>query len=82
MTPDEEMLESARFADDAQVLAEHIGRAGHTPAVVLEATYGWAWAVNALQAAGGSVHHLAHPLGVKALPTAGEERLPRRRRSG
>jgi transposase len=33
--------------------------------VVLEATYGWYWAVDALQAGGASVH-LAHPLGVKA----------------
>jgi transposase len=33
--------------------------------VVLEATYGWYWAVDALQAA-GAVVHLAHPLGVKA----------------
>ncbi|NDV11049.1 IS110 family transposase, partial [Rhodococcus sp. IEGM 248] len=32
--------------------------------VVLEATYGWYWAVDALQAAGATVH-LAHPLGVK-----------------
>jgi hypothetical protein len=29
------------------------------------ATYGWYWAVDALQAGGASVH-LAHPLGVKA----------------
>lgn len=28
--------------------------------MVLEATYGWHWAVDALQAAGASVH-LAHP---------------------
>jgi hypothetical protein len=33
--------------------------------VVLEATYGWYWAVDALQAGGANVH-LAHPLGVKA----------------
>jgi transposase len=33
--------------------------------VVLEATYGWYWAVDALQAVGAGVH-LAHPLGVKA----------------
>ena len=33
--------------------------------MVLEATYGWYWAVDALQAAGARVH-LAHPLGVKA----------------
>jgi transposase len=32
--------------------------------VVLEATYGWYWAVDALQAAGAKVH-MAHPLGVK-----------------
>jgi transposase len=32
--------------------------------VVLEATYGWYWAVDTLQAAGARVH-LAHPLGVK-----------------
>ena len=32
--------------------------------MVLEATYGWYWAVDTLQAAGAHVH-LAHPLGVK-----------------
>lgn len=32
--------------------------------MVLEATYGWYWAVDALQAAGARVH-LAHPLEVK-----------------
>ena len=42
-----------------------IARAGEHPQVVLEATYGWYWAVDALQAAGAQVH-LAHPLGVKA----------------
>jgi len=64
MTPDGEVLESVRFANDAQVLTEQIGKAGEAPEVVLEATYGWYWAVDALQAAGASVH-LAHPLGVK-----------------
>src|SRR6266511_2208620 len=38
--------------------------AGENPDVVLEATYGWYWAVDVLQAAGATVH-LAHPLGVK-----------------
>ena len=42
-----------------------MARAGTAPEVVLEATYGWYWAVDALQA-GGAVVHLAHPLGVKA----------------
>ena len=40
-------------------------RAGESPEVVLEATYGWYWAVDALTELGASVH-LAHPLGVKA----------------
>lgn len=38
--------------------------AGADPEVVLEATYGWYWAVDVLQAHGARVH-LAHPLGVK-----------------
>jgi transposase len=33
--------------------------------VVVEATYGWYWAADVLQAAGAELH-LAHPLGVKA----------------
>lgn len=64
MTPDGEVLESVRFANDAHVLAEQVGKAGPAPEVVLEATNGWYWAVDALQAAGSSVH-LAHPLAVK-----------------
>jgi transposase len=39
-------------------------QAGAEPEVVLEATYGWYWAVDVLQACGARVH-LAHPLGVK-----------------
>ena len=46
-------------------LTDVVARAGEAPEVVLEATYGWYWAADALQAAGASVH-LAHPLGVKA----------------
>jgi transposase len=60
-----EVLETVRIANDADRLGEVIGRAGAAPEVVLEATYGWYWAVDALQMAGASVH-LAHPLGVKA----------------
>jgi transposase len=40
-----------------------LAAAGEHPRVVLEATYGWYWAVDALQDAGAEVH-LAHPLGV------------------
>src|SRR4051812_29650844 len=64
MTPAGERLEVARFANDAAVLAEQVAKAGPAPEVVLEATYGWYWAADALQAAGARVH-LAHPLGVK-----------------
>jgi transposase len=39
-----------------------IARAGNNPRVVVEATYGWYWAVDVLEAAGAEVH-LAHPLG-------------------
>lgn len=60
-----DVLESVRIPNDAECLARVIGRAGEDPEVVLEATYGWYWAVDALKAAGAKVH-LAHPLGVKA----------------
>src|SRR3954464_5392986 len=59
-----ELLEAVRIANDADTLAEVLSRAGESPEVVLEATYGWYWAVDTLQAVGASVH-LAHPLGVK-----------------
>jgi transposase len=60
-----EVLENVQITNDVEQLSEVIRRAGEAPEVVLEATYGWYWAVDALQAAGASVH-LAHPLGVKA----------------
>src|SRR5664280_2042568 len=60
-----EVLEAVRIVNDVQRLASVMARAGHCPEVVLEATYGWYWAVDALQAGGANVH-LAHPLGVKA----------------
>src|SRR6266540_7390248 len=63
-TADGRVLETVRFVNDAQVLARQIAKAGSDPRVVLEATYGWYWAVDVLRAAGAQVH-LAHPLGVK-----------------
>jgi hypothetical protein len=60
-----DVLEVAKIVNDVHQLGKVISRAGRAPAVVLEATYGWYWAVDALQAAGAEVH-LAHPLGVKA----------------
>lgn len=60
-----EVLEATRILNDVDRLNDVIGRAGEAPEVVLEATYGWYWAVDALREAGAQVH-LAHPLGVKA----------------
>ena len=60
-----EVLETVRIVNDVDRLNSVIERAGVDPEVVLEATYGWYWAVDVLQAAGARVH-LAHPLGVKA----------------
>lgn len=60
-----EVLEAVQILNDVDRLNSVIARAGEAPEVVLEATYGWYWAVDALQAAGAHVH-LAHPLGVKA----------------
>jgi len=60
-----EVLETVRIVNDVDRLTEVIARAGEAPEVMLEATYGWYWAADALAAAGARVH-LAHPLGVKA----------------
>jgi transposase len=60
-----EVLEAVRIVNDIDRLNSVMARAGEDPEVVLEATYGWYWAVDALQDAGANVH-LAHPLGVKA----------------
>ena len=59
-----EQLSAVRIINDPVALGLEIERAGPNPEVVLEATYGWYWAVDTLQAAGARVH-LAHPLGVK-----------------
>jgi transposase len=52
-----------RIVNDPARLKAALAGAGEHPRVVLEATYGWYWAVDALQQAGAEVH-LAHPLGV------------------
>jgi transposase len=65
MTAEGEVLERVRIVNDVEGLAAVIARAGESPEVVLEATYGWYWAVDALREQGARVH-LAHPLGVKA----------------
>jgi transposase len=65
MTEAGDRLETVRIVNDPERLAAVMARAGEAPEVVLEATYGWYWAVDALADLGARVH-LAHPLGVKA----------------
>ncbi len=55
-----EALEVARISNDPGSLQAVLARAGEAPQVVLEATYAWYWAADALAAAGAQVH-LAHP---------------------
>jgi transposase len=64
MTETGERLDAVRIDNDPMTLAAEIAKAGEHPQVVLEATYGWYWAVDVLTDAGAEVH-LAHPLGVK-----------------
>jgi transposase len=64
MTEAGEQLAAVRIDNDPIALGQAIAEAGENPDVVLEATYGWYWAVDVLQAAGATVH-LAHPLGIK-----------------
>src|SRR2546429_5813296 len=64
MTEAGQRLETVRIDNDPLVLAAEIAKAGQSPDVVLEATYGWYWAADVLAEAGATVH-LAHPLGVK-----------------
>jgi Transposase len=65
MTEDGRKLETVRITNSPAALRREIAKAGKHPRVVLEATYGWYWAADVLEAAGAEVH-LAHPLGVKA----------------
>ena len=64
MSPEGERLGVARIDNDPFELARQVASWGESPEVVLEATYGWYWAVDVLADAGAKVH-LAHPLGVK-----------------
>jgi transposase len=65
-----ERLAAVRIVNDPVALGLQLENAGHNPEVVLEATYGWYWAVDTLQAAGATVH-LAHPLGSRDSGTGG-----------
>jgi transposase len=57
-----EKIDCVRIANDPLRLLEAVSAAGSDAEVVIEATYGWYWAVDLLQEAGFRVH-LAHPSG-------------------
>ena len=58
-----EKLSSVRVANDPVAIAAAVAEAGPEPEVVIEATYGWYWVVDLLQAGGAHVH-LANPQGL------------------
>ena len=62
MDADGEVLESVRMDNDRAALLREVGKAGPGARVAIEATYGWYWAVDAVQEHGFQVH-LAHPKG-------------------
>jgi transposase len=55
-----EKLSVVRVANDPWVITAAVAEAGPEPEVVIEATYGWYWIVDWLQAQGANVH-LANP---------------------
>jgi transposase len=63
LNADGEKLATTRVANDALAIAAAVAEAGPDPEVVLEATYGWYWVVDVLQADGARVH-LANPQGL------------------
>jgi transposase len=58
-----ERLSVSRIDNSPAALAAAVSAAGDHPEVVIEATYGWYWAVDVLQELGASVH-LANPNGL------------------
>jgi transposase len=58
-----EKRSSVRVANDPLAIAAAVAEAGPDPEVVIEATYGWYWVVDLLQANGARVH-LANPQGL------------------
>ena len=59
MAVDGEVLGWTCLANDPETLVAEVLKAGEAPEVAIEATYGWYWAVDALQAAGANVHLVA-----------------------
>src|SRR5215207_3292853 len=59
MTSSGEVLGWVRIANDPETLVAEVLKCGEDAEVAIEATYGWYWAVDALQTAGASVHLVA-----------------------
>ena len=59
---DGELVSKVHIDNDPMALAQAVTAAGPGPEVVVEATFGWYWAVELLEDLGANVH-LAHPLG-------------------
>jgi len=55
-------LGTVRIDNDPVTLADELAKAGEGPEVIIEATYGWYWAADVIEACGANLH-LAHPLG-------------------
>ncbi len=64
MSADGERLGLHRIVNDPFELAAVMADVRRVPEVVIEATYGWYWAVDLLQELGAMVH-LANPTGVE-----------------
>jgi transposase len=62
MNAEGEKVSCVRIANDPVALSLAVAQVGEDAEVVIEATYGWYWAVDLLQADGHRVH-LAHPSG-------------------
>jgi transposase len=64
MSGEGDKLSCVRLPNDPVEIAEEMAKAGESPEVVIEATYGWYWLVDLLQENGAKAH-LAHPSGLK-----------------
>jgi hypothetical protein len=70
MDADSERLDCVRVANDPWRLLEEVARAGGDAEVVIEATYGWYWAVDLLRVASST----GTPKLFVAPPRSGERR--------
>jgi hypothetical protein len=75
MAEDGAVLGWTRLANDPETLVAEVLKTGEAPEVAIEATYGWYWAVDALEAAGANVHLAVEADCVRG--AAGQERSTR-----